>query len=64
MELADPKVVFTAAVWLLYAAVVLARRYGWGDSVRLVSISIFGFVFLVCSTIAVNLWFSSFHAFT
>lgn len=62
--LTDPKVLLTVAIWTVYVFVVLAQRYGWMSRSRLIYVSIFGFVLLVFSTIAVNLWLRSFHAFT
>ena len=61
--LADPKVLLTVTIWTLYAIVLLSYRAGLGSHVRLIYISIFGFVLLVFSTLAVNLWLKSFHAF-
>lgn len=62
--LTDPKVLLTVTIWVLYLLVVLAQRYGWMSRSRLIYVSIVGFIFLVFSTIAVNLWLHSFHAFT
>lgn len=60
----DPKVLLTVTIWLLYVLVVLGHRLGWGSRVRIIYISIFGFILLVFSTLVVNLWLHSFHAFT
>jgi len=62
--IADPKVLLTLTIWLLYLFVVLAQRFGWVSRSRLIYVSILGFVLLVFSTLAVNLWLRSFHAFT
>ena len=62
--LSDPKVLLTIAIWLLYLAVLIAYRVGWGSRIRLIYVTLFGFILLVFSTVAVNLWLQSFHVFT
>jgi len=62
--LTDPKVLLTLMIWVVYLFVVMAQRYGWVSRSRLIYVSILGFILLVLSTIAVNLWLHSFHAFT
>jgi ABC-type uncharacterized transport system permease subunit len=61
--LTDPKVAMTLLIWVLYVFVLLGYRYSWTSRVRLIYVSIVGFLLLVLSTIAVNLWLQSFHAF-
>jgi len=60
----DPKVLLTLGIWALYVLVVMAQRFGWGSRVHVIYISILGFILLVLSTVAVNAWLHSFHAFT
>jgi HemX protein len=62
--LGDPKVLLTLLIWLLYLVVLAGNQFGLVSRIRLIFISILGFVLLVFSSIAVNLWLSSFHAFT
>lgn len=62
--LGDPKVLLTIAIWLLYLAVLISYRFGWGSRIRLIYLTLFGFILLVFSTVAVNMWLQSFHVFT
>ena len=62
--LADPKVLLTLLIWVLYVCVVAGHRFGWGSRTHLIYASIVGFILLVFSTLAVNLWLRSFHVFT
>jgi ABC-type transport system involved in cytochrome c biogenesis permease subunit len=59
----DPKLIGTLAIWLLYAAALVAKKtLGWqGRKIMILSLVAFGFVFL--SMTVVNLYMSGFHGF-
>ena len=59
----DPKFLLTIATWLVYLT-TLALHYGrhWSGR-RTILFSLVGFTLLVFSSLAVKLWFDSFHVF-
>lgn len=60
---ADPKVIWTALNWLVYAAYLLVRRLGgWGGR-RAAWFTVAGFVALVVNYLIVNPFFSDLHRF-
>ncbi len=60
---ADPKLVITALVWLLYAAVLLSYYVFRIDSRRVMQLSVSGFLLALFSMTVINLFFSTFHRF-
>ncbi|NOY06234.1 MAG: cytochrome c biogenesis protein CcsA [Chlorobi bacterium] len=60
---ADPKLVITALVWLLYAAVLLFYYVFKIDSRRIMQLSVSGFLLALFSMTVINLFFSTFHRF-
>jgi ABC-type uncharacterized transport system permease subunit len=59
----DPKVLLTIFAWVLFGAALFSHFIlRWGGP-RVVYISVAGFLFLVTSSVAVNLVGSSFHVF-
>ncbi|MFA6232636.1 MAG: cytochrome c biogenesis protein CcsA [Bacteroidota bacterium] len=59
----DPKLLATALVWLLYAAVLFAHYFLHVDGKRIVRLSIGGFIFSLLSMTIVNAFLSQFHRF-
>ena len=59
----DPKLVATAAVWVLYACVLVAKYALRLDGKRVVTLSLAGFVLSLLSFTVVNAFFSTFHRF-
>jgi ABC-type transport system involved in cytochrome c biogenesis permease subunit len=59
----DPKLIGTLAIWLLYAAALVAKKtLGWqGRKIMILSLVAFGFVFL--SMTVVNLYMSGIKGF-
>jgi ABC-type uncharacterized transport system permease subunit len=59
----DPKILFTLAIWILYAAALLMRRlHRWqGRQTALASLA--GFGVILFSLVAVNFFFTDFHGF-
>ena len=59
----DPKILFTLATWVLYAAALLMRRlHRWqGRQTALASLA--GFGAILFSLVAVNFFFTDFHGF-
>jgi len=60
---ADPKLVITALVWLLYAGVLLSYYAFKIDSRKVMLLSVSGFLLALFSMTVINLLFSSFHRF-
>ncbi|MBI5476771.1 MAG: cytochrome c biogenesis protein CcsA [Ignavibacteriales bacterium] len=60
---ADPKLISTIAVWLIYAAGLSAKKIiGWQGR-KIMVLSMFGFIFTLFSMLLINIFFSSFHKF-
>lgn len=60
---ADPKLVATGLIWLIYLGVLVARYVARMDGRRVVTLSLGGFVIAVFSMTVVNALFSGFHRF-
>jgi ABC-type uncharacterized transport system permease subunit len=59
----DPKFLLTVATWLVYLAVLGLHHVLHWSGRRTIGFSLIGFVLLVFSLLAANLWLESFHAF-
>jgi len=60
---ADPKLIGSTLVWLLYAVGITSKTIGNWRGKRLVILSITGFVVAIISTILSNFIAQSFHSF-
>jgi HemX protein len=60
---ADPKLIGTFLVWLLYGTGILSKVFGKWRGKKLVSLSIIGFVIAIASTMITNFMSRSFHSF-
>jgi ABC-type uncharacterized transport system permease subunit len=59
----DPKLVGTITIWVLYAIVLLTKRwFGWQGRKTMV-LSLIGFAFVFLSMTIINLYLSTFHTF-
>ena len=61
--LRDPKILFTLATWVLYAAALLLRRLRRWQGRQTALASLAGFGAILFSLVAVNFFFSDFHGF-
>lgn len=61
---ADPKLLGTAALWLLYGIGIIARQRGSLRGRTIMALSIVAFFIALFSMSAINLFFSSFHRFS
>ncbi|MBR9977401.1 MAG: cytochrome c biogenesis protein CcsA [Bacteroidetes bacterium] len=59
----DPKLLVTALVWLLYAAMLVAHYFMHVEGKRIVRLAIWGFAFSLLSMTVVNAFLSDFHRF-
>jgi ABC-type uncharacterized transport system permease subunit len=59
----DPKILFTLATWVLYAAALLMRRLRRWQGRQTALASLAGFGAILFSLMAVNLFFTGFHGF-
>ncbi len=59
----DPKILFTLATWVLYAAALLLRRLRRWQGRQTALASLAGFGAILFSLMAVNFFFSDFHGF-
>lgn len=60
---ADPKLIGTAIVWLLYGFGITTKLFGKWKGKKVIMLSIIGFVIAICSTIVTNFLARSFHSF-
>ncbi len=60
---ADPKLVGTVLVWLMYGAALAAQRTGRWKGRRLMVVAIVGFAISLFSMTVVNMFFTGFHRF-
>ena len=60
---ATPRSSLTLATWALYAGALLLRRLRRWQGRQTAIASLAGFAHRLFSLVAVNLWFSDFHAF-
>jgi len=61
--LRDPKILFTLATWVLYAAALLMRRLQRWQGRQTALASLAGFGAILFSLMAVNFFFTDFHGF-
>jgi ABC-type uncharacterized transport system permease subunit len=61
---ADPKLLATTVLWVLYLGALVARRVARLEGKRMMQVSFYGFVFAMASLTLVNLVFSGFHRFS
>jgi ABC-type uncharacterized transport system permease subunit len=61
--LRDPKILFTVATWVLYAAALLLRRLRRWQGRQTALASLAGFGAILFSLVAVNFFFTGFHGF-
>jgi ABC-type uncharacterized transport system permease subunit len=59
----DPKILFTLATWVLYAAALLLRRLRRWQGRQTALASLAGFGAILFSLMAVNFFFTDFHGF-
>jgi ABC-type uncharacterized transport system permease subunit len=59
----DPKILFTLATWVLYAAALLLRRLRRWQGRKMALASLTGFGAILFSLLAVNIFFTDFHGF-
>ncbi len=60
---ADPKLIGTLGVWILYGVGILAKRSGGWTGRKVMILSVCGFAIAVFSLTIVNVFFSGFHKF-
>jgi ABC-type uncharacterized transport system permease subunit len=60
---ADPKLIGSLLVWLLYGAGILSKVFGKWRGKKVVILSIIGFVLAITSTMLTNFFAQSFHSF-
>lgn len=60
---ADPKLIGTVFIWVLYATGLIANRFARWQGKRIVWLSILGFIVSFFSMTIVNMFFSGFHKF-
>lgn len=60
---ADPKLVGTIVLWLLYGIGILAKRFGEWKGRKVMILSVCGFGITIFSMIVINMFFSGFHNF-
>ncbi len=60
---ADPKLISTVLIWLMYGLLVIARNYFFVRGRKIMIFSIFGFLISIFSMTIINIFFSEFHKF-
>ncbi len=60
---ADPKLIGTSLVWILYGIGILSKVFGKWQGKKVIVLSIIGFVIAIMSTILTNFLAKSFHSF-
>jgi ABC-type uncharacterized transport system permease subunit len=60
---ADPKLIGTFTVWILYGIGILSKKFGKWRGKKVVFLSIVGFIIAILSTMFTNFISSSFHSF-
>jgi HemX protein len=60
---ADPKLIGTSLVWILYGAGILSKKFGKWRGKKVILLSIIGFVLAILSTTITNFLSQSFHSF-
>jgi ABC-type transport system involved in cytochrome c biogenesis permease subunit len=59
----DPKLVGTAAIWLIYGIGLTAKKFAQWQGRRIIVLSMFGFIVAMFSMTIINMFFSDFHKF-
>ena len=59
----DPKLFGTAAIWIVYAFGLTAKKISRWQGRRMMVLSVFGFALAVVSMTIINIFFTSFHKF-
>ena len=59
----DPKLFGTAAIWIVYAAGLAAKRMRGWQGRRMMMLSVFGFALALVSVTIINMFFTEFHKF-
>jgi HemX protein len=60
---ADPKLIGTVIVWMMYGFLVIARKYFFVQGRKIMIFSIAGFLVSIFSMTIINIFFSGFHKF-
>jgi ABC-type uncharacterized transport system permease subunit len=60
---ADPKLIGTSMVWILYGIGIASKVFGKWRGKKVVTLSIIGFVLAIASTMLTNFLAQSFHSF-
>jgi ABC-type uncharacterized transport system permease subunit len=60
---ADPKLIGTFTVWILYGIGILSKIFGKWQGKKVIILSVIGFVIAIMSTILSNFLAKSFHSF-
>ena len=60
---ADPKLIGTATVWILYGVGILSKVFGKWKEKKVILLSIIGFILAILSTTITNFLSKSFHSF-
>jgi ABC-type uncharacterized transport system permease subunit len=60
---ADPKLIGTVIVWMMYGFLVIARKYFSVQGRKIMLLSIAGFLISIFSMTIINIFFSEFHKF-
>lgn len=60
---ADPKLIGTIIIWLMYVALVIARKHFFIQGRKIMIFSIAGFLVSFFSMTVINIYFSEFHRF-
>ena len=59
----DPKVITSYVIWGIYGVIIYGRKRGGWSGKHLSYLSLSGFVFILSSLIALNLFIQTFHRF-
>ncbi|HTK82210.1 MAG TPA: cytochrome c biogenesis protein CcsA [Bacteroidota bacterium] len=62
-DYSDPKLFGTAAIWLIYAAGLVAKKVGGFQGRQMMVLSVAGFVVALLSITIINMFFTEFHKF-
>lgn len=60
---ADPKLIGTVLIWLLYGTGILAKKSGGWKGRKVMILSVWGFGITMVSMMVINVFFSGFHRF-
>jgi ABC-type transport system involved in cytochrome c biogenesis permease subunit len=59
----DPKLIGTAAIWIVYAIGLTAKKISGLQGRRMMVLSVFGFALSLVSMTIINMFFTGFHKF-